>query len=73
LRIVALFKLQQQAFPEVSRSDSGRFKILNNFEDLSELTFSSFDILKESKIINNVYKISSQVSIFVDIPENVFT
>src|ERR1035437_11009442 len=73
LRIAAFFNLQQKAFPEGSRTDTCRFKILNYLENLFKFIFCSFNILKESKIVNNVYQFSSQVSIFIDITDYVFS
>jgi hypothetical protein len=73
LGIVAFFNLQQKTFPESSCTYSGRFKILNYLKYLFKFAFSSFNILKEGKIINNVYQFSSQVSIFINISKDILS
>ena len=50
----------------------GRIKILNDFKNLLKFLFSSCYILKKCKIIDYVCKFPSEISVFINISQNIF-
>src|SRR5664279_5397320 len=73
LRSVAFFYLEQKTFPQGSCAYSSWFKVLYNIKDLFKFALGSFNILKEGKIIDNVYKFSSEVSVLINISKDIFS
>ena len=63
--------LQKKALFQCSCSNTCRFKILDYSQYLFQFFFGSLYILKEGKIINNIYKFAPEVAIFVNIPDYV--
>ena len=65
--------MNQQTLSDIPGADTGGIKVLYLIYDFLYKRFLNNDILLEGKVINNGYRISSQITIIINASNNLFS
>ena len=68
----AMFHLKQEAFPQIPCPHTGRLEILYHFQQSQHMLLRNFHPHAKSQIINNAFHIAAQITVIVNVPNDVF-
>ena len=64
--LLEISDLQKQTFAQVSRSDSCRVELLDDFQHLHNFFFISLHVRPERQVVNDAVETSSKVPVIVE-------
>ena len=72
LRAVVAHNLQHKALAQITCAHTCGVKILNNSENFQKFLFGGFVSSRKCNIVNNVFNIAAEITVLVNIADNVF-